>query len=165
LQDEVGATAEPLTRAQVLLKPPESGLRQMIRFALVGAVATVFDYAVLLILYDVFHVSQWISVAAGYGVGLIVCYILSIVWVFPYRSISNKHIEFAVFIIIGVVGLVLTEIVVEVTLRIMSLTPNLTASLGGAVRLSAAKLIAIIIVFFFNFRARKVTMFTRPKER
>ena len=164
MQDNAETTTAPLTRAQVLLKPPESGLRQMIRFALVGAVATVFDYAVLLILYDVFHVSQWISVAAGYGVGLIVCYILSIVWVFPYRSISNKHIEFAVFIIIGVVGLVLTEIVVEVTLRIMSLMPNLTASLGGAMRISAAKLIAIIIVFFFNFWARKVTMFTRPKD-
>ena len=164
MQDNAETTTAPLTRAQVLLKPPESGLRQMIRFALVGAVATVFDYAVLLILYDVFHVSQWISVAAGYGVGLIVCYIFSIVWVFPYRSISNKRVEFALFMIIGVVGLVLTEIVVEVTLRIMSLMPSLTASLSGAMRISAAKLIAIIIVFFFNFWARKATMFRHPAQ-
>lgn len=134
----------------------------MIRFALVGAVATVFDYAVLLSLYELLHISQWISVAAGYGVGLLVCYVLSIVWVFPYRSISNKRWEFALFMIIGVIGLVLTELAVEAALRIMPFMPQLTAHLSASMRISAAKLIAIIVVFFFNFWARKATMFRHP---
>lgn len=162
MEEEVKTGSASVSRAHVLLKPTESDLWQLVRFAIVGAVATVADYAVLLSLYKNLHTSQVSAVAAGYAVGLLVCYVLSIVWIFPHRNITDKRLEFALFMIIGAIGLVLTEIAVDITLRVMGLVPSLTAQMSGAMRISAAKFVAVVLVFFYNFWARKVTMFRRP---
>lgn len=165
MTEEAKAVPASRSRREALLRPTESGLWQMIRFAIVGAVATAVDYAVLLGLYVRLHLSHVPSVAAGYAAGLIVCYLLSIAWIFPHRNINDKRVEFAVFMIIGAIGLVLTEIVVDLTLRVMGMYPGVRPHVSEAMRISLAKMIAVILVFFFNFWARKVTMFRRPCDR
>ena len=165
MEEDIKSASTPTSRARTLWQPTESGFWQMIRFAMVGAVATVVDYAVLLSLYEYLHVSHIPAVAAGYAAGLLVCYVLSIAWIFPHRNITDKRVEFAVFMIIGAIGLVLTEIVVDVTLRLMDLSPGLSARMTGTTRIIVAKMIAIVIVFFFNFWARKAVMFRHPGDR
>jgi len=44
----------------------------------------------------------------------------------------------------------------------MGLIPAVIAQMSGAMRISSAKLVAVVLVFFYNFWARKVTMFRRP---
>ena len=145
---------------QTLLKPTDSGFWQFVRFGVVGAIATVVDYAVLLTFAQILHLSEFISVAAGYTAGLVVCYIFSVVWVFSHRSVSNKHAEFAIFMLIGVIGWVLTEVCVIGCHKGLNALPTVVAHTTDAMRLSLAKLVAIIVVFFFNFWSRKVLLFT-----
>ncbi len=159
----------------------------MIRFGIVGALATVLDYAVLLLLYRFAHWPNAAAVAGGYIAGLAVCYLLSISWVFAHRSIRNRGLEFAVFAAIGVAGLILTEIIFELAMRwllgrcevsvalhafIQSWTDRVLAVIPvfasngfqitiNAARIIAAKSVAIVIVFFFNFWARRTALFTR----
>lgn len=159
----------------------------MIRFGIVGALATVLDYAVLLLLYRFAHWPNVAAVAGGYIAGLAVCYLLSIRWVFAHRSVRNRGVEFTVFAAIGVVGLILTEIVFELAMRwlhghyevsvalhtfIQSWTDKGFAVVPAfasksiqitlhAARIIAAKSVAIVIVFFFNFWARRTALFTR----
>lgn len=156
------AILPPGARTKALLAPTESGFAQMVRFGVAGAVATVGDYAVLLGLYTLAHVSRPLAVAAGYGVGLIICYVLSIVWIFPHRTIQDRRIEFTIFMVIGVVGLVLTEVVVHVSMMIIS-QPAAAAHLSDTMQLSVAKFVSVVLVFFFNFGVRKAILFMPPK--
>lgn len=173
------------TRVQALLRPTHSGFWQFVRFGMVGVVATVVDTAVMLCAYTRLHQSEDISVAAGYSFGLIICYVLSIVWIFPSRNVKDKRVEFAVFMLIGAVGYVLTALVVKVGLMLMGMlspatTGRMVSAVGellgvlhvvrsvpangrfeGAVLLAIAKGLAIVLVFFFNFWSRKVFLFSQ----
>ena len=163
LEKDTSASPARRTGAHALLRPTESGFQQLLRFGLAGAVATVIDYAALLSLFEFAHASHIVSVAAGYGLGLIVCYILSIHWIFPYRSMSNRQLEFTIFVVIGIIGLALTEIVVHYTLMALDAHPSISAHYDKVTLLSGAKFVAIVLVFFFNFIARKALLFGAPK--
>ena len=97
LDQDVKTSSAPDSMMRALLRPTDSGLWQFIRFGIVGGVATVADYAVLLSFSTILHQNEFRSIAAGYAVGLMVSYILSIIWVFSNRSVSNKRVEFAIF--------------------------------------------------------------------
>jgi putative flippase GtrA len=144
----------------MLLKPTDSGFWQFVRFGIVGVAATVVDYAVLLTLNKLLHQSEFASVAAGYTAGLIVCYIFSIVWVFSHRSVANRRTEFLLFMLIGVIGLGLTELCTIPCHKLLNMLPGLVAASTDTIRLSLAKLVAIIVVFFFNFWSRKALLFS-----
>ncbi len=151
------------SRAQSLLKPTDSSLWQFIRFGIVGGVATVADYAVLISFTVVLHQSEFRAVAAGYAVGLMVSYVLSIIWVFSNRSVSDKRVEFAIFMLLGLIGWVLTEVCVIASHNGLNMIPSLVSHSTDTLRLSIAKAIAVVVVFFFNFWSRKVLLFkNRP---
>ncbi len=172
------------------MAPTESGFQQMVRFGIVGAVATALDYAVLLTLYRFAHAPNLVAVAGGYIVGLALSYVFSIAWVFSHRSVSNKHLEFAIFAVIGVIGLVLTEIVILLSLHWLQSQPVISAGCGRfiqawvdrcfavipglssrsmhitvhASQIIVAKSVAVVLVFFFNFWARKFVLFAAPRR-
>ncbi|GEM_PF-1485858 len=191
MEEDIAVAPARRTAAQAFMAPAESGLQQLFRFGLTGAIATVVDYAVLLGLYRFAHVSRPIAVATGYGVGLVICYLFSIFWVFAHRSISDRRIEFAIFVAVGLVGLVLTELVMEVSLRWLEAHPAVSAACWRFIQsgidksfavtpalaartikitmyagqIITAKFIAIVVVFFFNFAGRKTLLFTAPRRR
>jgi putative flippase GtrA len=177
------------TAAKVFIAPTDSNLVQLFRFGLTGVLAMVFDYATLLSLYSLAHVWQPVAVIAGNAVGLVICYVCSIKWVFPHRSMSDKRAEFTIFVLIGVVGTVLTVIIMELLVRLLNAQQGILVPLVHAMQsvlskcvavvpalasrgvtlslqtgnVIAAKFAAIVIVFFFNFVARKALLFARPK--
>lgn len=161
-EDGAAVSSVETTAAKVFVKPTESNLVQLFRFGLTGVLAMTVDYAVLLSLAMV-GVNQYISVAAGNSVGLLVCYVLSIRWIFAHRSISDRRVEFVIFVIIGVVGTILTEIIIHFVLAALKADPKISAQYHHAALLSAAKFVAVVIVFFFNFVARKTLLFARPR--
>ena len=164
MQGDVGVSCSSRTRVQTLLTPTESGLQQLIRFGLAGAVATVADYAVLLSLFAWAHVCRPLSVGAGYGVGLVVCYVFSIYWIFPHRNIADRRLEFILFVIIGVVGLGLTEVIVHMGVLLLETQRAAAMYLSDTTRLAVAKFVSVVLVFFFIFGARKATLFKPPKN-
>ena len=110
------------------------------------------DYGALWLLADVAHVHYLLSAALAFLMGLTVNYLLSTCWVFDKSRISNVWAEFAVFALIGVVGLGLNELIIYLC----------TGVWGMWVMLS--KIISTGIVFFWNFFARKYILFKSGKE-
>lgn len=90
-----------------------------------------------------------VSAAAGFCVGAAGVYALSIVWVFSERRFRKSGWEFVIFVAIGLLGLILTELVLY----------TCTDLFGFDYRLS--KVVAAGIVFLSNFGLRKLILFTR----
>ena len=101
---------------ELMVEPTDDGFIQFFRFIFVGGSATLVDIVTgwLFVTY-VFHndinvfglftlTRDVLSVAIGFIIGLVVNYILSILWVFKRNDI-NRAAEFASFTVIGIVGL------------------------------------------------------------
>lgn len=120
---------------------------QFFRYILVGGAAFLVDFGSLYILTDFFTIYYLISAAIAFILGLITNYLLSISWVFNRRTFYNKPFEFGVFAMIGIIGLILNEVFIWV----------FTAELGFYYLIS--KILSAIIILFWNFFARKFTLF------
>ena len=121
---------------------------QLLRYAISGFTATIVDFALLATLTEVFGehlLLVWTAIA--FVSGLLVSYLLSINWVFDSRRLSSRTAEVSVYILIGVVGLLLTEI-------LMWLLAN---KIG--IHYLISKVIASTIVFLWNFCAKKFILF------
>lgn len=90
----------------------------------------------------------WSGAAAiGFCGGLLVAYVLSIRFAFVQRSMRDPRVEFTLFALIGVGGLILTEIILWVLIERAGQGPH------------ESKLVASGFVFLFNFSARKLMLF------
>ena len=145
------------------------------RFLLVGGTATIVDYFVFWlfdgVLFPLVSDAAWwttvsliLSTALGFCVGLVVNWLLSISFVF--RQVKNKeeatsNKAFMIFTIIGVIGLVITEIGILVLVAILpefSLLGS-TALLGTSWAKWLAKVIMTCIVLVWNYVGRKLFVF------
>lgn len=89
------------------------------------------------------------AAAAGFLGGLLVAYRLSVRFVFRTRTVADPRTEFMIFSAIGLMGLMITELLMW-----------LLVSRAGLPAVQA-KLPTAGFVFLFNFGARKVLLFTR----
>lgn len=129
-----------------------STTKQFLRYAMVGAIAFAFDFGILYILTRFFGIPYIISATISFTVGLIVNYYLSLKFVFFERTYSNKTVEFTIFAVIGIIGLVLNDIFLWL----------ITEKIGLFYLLS--KIITTAIVFIWNFLARKFILFYKRKK-
>lgn len=88
--------------------------KEILRFLIVGGLATVFDYLAFFLFREVLlpknSICLGISTAIGFIVGLIVNYILSIIYVYKNGREKGKSVKaFIIFTIVGVIGLLITE--------------------------------------------------------
>ena len=74
-------------------------------------------------------------------------YLLSTKWVFNQDNIDNKVLEFNLFILISAVGLLFTEILLYFFTDILNIYYLIS------------KIIAAVIVLFWNFLARRVMFY------
>ncbi|MBP2656037.1 MAG: polysaccharide synthesis protein GtrA [Firmicutes bacterium] len=118
------------------------------RYAGVGAIAFVVDFGVLYTLSELFAIHYLIAATAGFGCGLVTNYLLCLKWVFNSRSIKSSYIEFLIFAIIGVIGLIVNDLIIFI----------LTAVVG--LNYLKSKLVAAGLVFFWNYFARKYSLFS-----
>jgi len=121
---------------------------QLFRYVFTGGAAFIVDFSLLLILTNFFGIYYLTSAAVAFVLGLIVNYVLSINWVFNRRTMDNRKLEFGVFTLIGLVGIVLNEVF------IWFFTENL-----GINYLWLSKIMAAFIILFWNFFARKFALF------
>jgi putative flippase GtrA len=128
-------------------------LGELARYFVASAIALGVDtglYALGLRL----HLGYQVAAVLGFVGGLSVAYLISIRWAFRTRRLGNARIEFAVFAVIGVLGLLLTEALLWLQIDVLAVGPL------------PAKLVAACGVFLFNFGARKCVLFkTRPAGR
>ena len=121
-------------------------LHQFVRYLLVGGGAFLVDFGTMALLLYGLHVHYLLAAGCGFVLGLVVNYIISIAWVFDRRR-QQPLLEFAVFSLVGIVGLGLNHVV------IWSLTEHVLA-----IPL-LSKLAAAAVVLCWNFSARKILLF------
>ena len=131
----------------LLVARTDAAAIQAFRYVFVGGVATVADMSTLAVLTEVFHIYPLVSAAFAFIVGLAVNYAMSIRWVFASRRLGSATAEFTVFAIIGVAGLGLTELIMAVGMHVIHL------------HYMVAKAAAVVIVFIWNFGARRTLLF------
>lgn len=120
---------------------------QLFRYGFVGGAAFIVDYGALYILTEYAGFHYLLSATIAFILGLLTNYLLSISWVFNNGKMSNRLLEFLVFALIGVIGLGLNTIIMYIS----------TDLLG--VHYMISKIISTILVFFWNFFARKFILF------
>lgn len=136
---------------KLFVLPTQSTLLQLFRYGFVGGTAFIADYATLYLCTEFLGIHHLISAACAFTLGLVVNYLLSILWVFANHTQNNRWVEFLVFAIIGIFGLGLNEVIIYLGTDIAGLHYMLS------------KLISTAIVFFWNFFARKIILFKKKK--
>ena len=121
------------------------------KYLLVSVVALGVDTGLNVLLnYETTTPWQW-AVAAGFAAGVMVNYALSVRFVFHEHRLGNRWIEFAGFLIIGLVGLLVKEVVTGLTFKVA----RLDYKFATAVAVGAA--------FVFNFGVRRALLFSRAR--
>ena len=122
---------------------------QLFRYTFVGGFAFLIDFGTLAFLTEVMHVYYLISAGIAFLLGLTVNYVLSVRWVFNSRKLENQWLELLLFAVIGLVGLGLNEFFIWVFTEIFLIYYLLS------------KIITTVIVYFWNFFARKYLLFNK----
>jgi putative flippase GtrA len=119
---------------------------QLLRYVVVGAAAAIVDTSVLLFLAHKLGVHYQVAGIIGFCGGLLTNYALARIWVFPDRRHAPWK-EFSLFAIIGVVGVGLNALILRVGVD------------GLHATLVVAKITSLVMVFLWNFGARRVLVF------
>ena len=116
---------------------------QLIKFSIVGVIATLIDLAVLMLLKEFMHVDVLVASAVAFSVSVIANYILSMLFVFKSRG-NSKVKEFLVFVILSIGGLLLNQFIMWIGTEIMT------------AYYLWVKAFALVFVPIYNFVTRKI---------
>lgn len=120
-------------------------LAQIIKFGLVGVVATAIDFLVLTGLTELLGVHYLTSAAAGFTISTIFNYLASMRYVFRSRfSASERHKELLLFVVLSVIGLLLNQFFMWLFVEQVGLYYILS------------KIVATVFVMAWNFISRKL---------
>ena len=138
---------------EIFYKPTQNTGLQFFRYLFAGGGASIADWATLFILYDIFNVELYIAVAVAFGIGLIVNFSLSNLFVFngAVHHVS-KTTEFAVYIFSGIFGLGFTEIFMYIFCDKFDL------------HYIISKIITTIIVLAWNFGSKKIILYRKKNN-
>ncbi|WHH60319.1 GtrA family protein [Petroclostridium sp. X23] len=120
---------------------------EFMRYCAVGGIAFICDYSILYVLTEFIGVYYLISTFAGFTVGILINYILSQKWVFKNVKIHGFR-PFFTFLIIGIVGLGITEICMWLGVE------------AANMNYMVIKVLTTAIVLLWNYTARKTLIFS-----
>jgi len=131
-------------------------INEFLRYALIGGAAFIIDFIVLYLLKTLLfdgmgNIGILIAAAFGFICGLVFSYIFSLVFVFKQideKARSNKVRSFILFVIIGIAGLLITEICMYTGIILF-----------GQKWYLVVKAFAAGIVLLWNYFGRKVFIF------
>lgn len=121
-------------------------LAQIAKFGVVGVVATVIDFGVMNLLHYGFHLEILLANTAGFVVSLMFNYAASMKFVFEHRDGMSRRREFAMFVVLSIIGLLLNDGIV------------LSLNKGLGLEANMAKIAATAIVMVYNFVSRKILL-------
>lgn len=119
-------------------------LAQIMKFGVVGVIATVIDFGVMIFLTEVFGINPVASATVSFTVSVIFNYLASMRYVFSHREGMSRQREFAIFIVLSVIGLVINDALMWVGTE---MTP---------VDYRIVKVLATAVVMVWNFVSRKI---------
>jgi putative flippase GtrA len=130
------------------------------RYALVGGLAFIVDFGALyfsktFLFFSLGQAGILLAAALGFTAGLILNYTLSLIFVFKKANRNAKQHKvrsFVLFALIGIIGLLVTELCMLTGIRIL-----------GQERYLAVKIVTAGIVLAWNYAARKILIFRETK--
>ncbi len=141
--------SEPATMIhQLLVRNTDNTLVQLFRYTLVGGLAFVVDFSTLYLLTEYAGLHYLFSATVGFLLGLLVNYLLSVQWIFRHRRFARRSVEFTIYGWIGVIGIGLNIAIMWLVTEQMQL------------HYLGSKIVSTVVVFFWNFFARKRVLFT-----
>jgi putative flippase GtrA len=120
-------------------------LNQILKFGIVGFIATLIDYLVLILLTEIFDVYYLLSSCISFTVSVIFNYIASMKYVFEGKN-NNKIKEFFLFIILSIVGLIINTILMKLFVETFY------------IHYIISKIITTAFVMIYNFISRKLLL-------
>ena len=134
-----------MTRTQVLRDAAGEGGRYLVASAL----ALAADFGVYVGLIRIADVHYLVAAPAGFSVGVVLIYALSVRWIFRERRLADARVEFVLFALIGAAGLAVNQLVIYAGVEALSLSFEI------------AKALSVGAVFGLNFGLRKLLLFTK----
>ena len=116
---------------------------QFFRYFFASLAALILDICIVFIVKTVLGLPAILALSLGFMAGLTLVYVISIKYVFGHSKYA-KSTEIFLFSLIGIVGLVINDII--------------ALSLMAVFGLAVAKAIAVLVVFIWNYTARKKLM-------
>jgi putative flippase GtrA len=128
----------------ILITPTTNSFLQFFRYLFVGGIATIVDGGILFILTDFAHIYHLISAAIAFIFGLLANFYLSKLLVFKGSKVNlSLSAEFMGCAVVGTIGLIFTELILILFTDFF------------AIHYMISKIIATVIVFLWNYVARK----------
>ena len=131
---------------------------QILKFGVVGVLCFAIDFAVYTVLLAVidWHYDYVIATFWGFTISVIVNYLLSMKFVFVRRENMDRRKEFAVFVVLSIIGCILNELLIILCMNgiydnwtwLQSVCGRELAKMGG-------KIVATGVVMVYNFVTRK----------
>ena len=119
-------------------------LAQIAKFGIVGIFATVIDFAILIVLTELFGVDTVVSATISFSISVVFNYLASMRYVFKHRDGLSRQREFAVFLVLSMVGLIINDVMMWMGTEFTSVDYRIV------------KVVATFVVMIWNFVTRKV---------
>jgi len=119
------------------------------KFAVVGAVGTLLDYAILNFSHLVLGLNIYLAIGLGFLIGALNNYLLNSLWTFRQRLTWQQLTQ---FVVVAIGGWLWTELIVYVLTK------------AGGWHYNWAKLLAVIIVFFWNYLVNRHWTFRQKHQ-
>lgn len=128
----------------LLFAPTHNSILQFLRYCFVGGIATVVDWTVLFVTEGI-GLHYLLAATIGFACGLISNYFMSKFMVFNGNdSRVSKWAEFMAYAVIGIVGLLITLLIMYVMTDLLR------------VYFMISKVIVTVVVLFWNYFARRM---------
>jgi len=124
-------------------------MREATGYALASGAALAVDVALLVVLIELFGVHYLVAATASFVAGAVVAYSLVTRFVFRYRRLRDRRVEFAIFAGIGVVGLAINAFTIQAVVE------------GLGLGYLVGKAAAASLTFVANFVIRRWLLFTQ----
>jgi len=119
------------------------------KYFIVGGVCTILDFSLLYVLTTFLGINYLVSSIISFLAGTILNYFLCTSWIFKINVIKKRYREFFFYILIAGIGLIINTGIIWSLTRLFELY------------FMVSKLVAVIVVFGWNFGARKYFLHTK----
>lgn len=119
-------------------------IAQFMKFGVVGVIAFVIDYGLLIVLTEPFGINYLVSATISFTVSVIFNYLASMHYVFKHKEGMSRRREFIIFVILSVIGLLINNACMWAGVELLGIHYLIT------------KIAATFIVMIWNFITRKI---------
>lgn len=121
----------------------EKLIAQFMKFGVVGVIAFVIDYGLMVALTELVGVNYLISATISFTVSVVFNYLASMRYVFTHKEGLSRRREFVIFVVLSVIGLAINDALMFLGTSFLGISYLIT------------KIAATAVVMVYNFVTRK----------